>query len=109
VELREGLATATVRMERSAAVLLKTSFDPRWRVEVDGEEAQPWMLAPSFLGVVVSAGTHEIRFVYEPYPRYDLLLLLGAASLAGIALGSRLVRPRREGTSRGGSPLDPSV
>jgi len=109
VELREGLATATVRMERSAAVLLKTSFDPRWRVEVDGEEAQAWMLAPSFLGVVVPAGTHEIRFVYEPYPRYDLLLLLCAASLAAVAFGPRLLRLRREGPSGGGSPLGPSV
>jgi hypothetical protein len=54
------------------------------------------MLAPSFVGVIVPAGTHEIRFGYEPYPRYDLLLLVGAAALAAVAFGPGLVRRRRD-------------
>jgi hypothetical protein len=95
-DLREGWATATVEIDGQAAVLLKTSFDPRWHVTIDGREAPAWMLAPSFVGVIVPAGTHEIRFVYEPYPRYDVLLLIGAAALAALAFGPGLVRRRRE-------------
>jgi hypothetical protein len=34
----------------------------------------------------VAAGEHVVRFVYEPFPRYDLLLLLGAATLVGLAV-----------------------
>ncbi|HEU4528421.1 MAG TPA: hypothetical protein VFT80_10895 [Actinomycetota bacterium] len=103
-DLREGWATASVRIERRAAVLLKTSFDPRWRVAIDGEEARAWMLAPSFVGVVVPAGEHEVRFEYEPYPRYDLLVLLGAVSLAAIAYGPGFLRRRREGATEEEAP-----
>jgi hypothetical protein len=67
-------------------VMLKASFDPRWQVTVDGIPVEPEMIAPSFVGRTVAAGEHVVRFVYEPFPRYDLLLLLGAATLVGLAV-----------------------
>src|SRR3990172_4031915 len=41
VDLREGEASATVILDRSAMVMLKTSFAPRGRVSVDGVQAEP--------------------------------------------------------------------
>jgi hypothetical protein len=86
VDLRAGRATATVIAERPAMVMLKASFDPRWQVTVDGIPVEPEMIAPSFVGRTVPAGEHVVRFVYEPFPRYDLLLLFGAATLVGLAV-----------------------
>jgi hypothetical protein len=96
VDLGDGWATATVVAERPALVMLKASFDPRWQITVDGIRVEPAMIAPSFVGRTVPAGEHEVRFVYEPFPRYDLLLLVGAISLLALAvLPGRL--PRRRG------------
>jgi hypothetical protein len=94
VALGDGRASATVELERTAAVVLKASFDNRWTVMVDGEPAEPAMLAPSLVGVVVPAGRHEVAFDYAPFPRYDALLLVGAAALAASWLGASRRRPR---------------
>jgi hypothetical protein len=96
VDLRDGRATATVIAERPAMVMLKASFDPRWQVTVDGIPVEPEMIAPSFVGRTVPAGEHVVRFTYEPFPRYDLLLLVGATTLVGIAVLPG--RWRRRGT-----------
>ncbi len=94
-DLRNGRAVARVRMRREAAVILKTSFDPRWQVTIDGRAAEPWMLAPSYLGVIVPPGSHRVAFVYEPFPRYDVMFLIGAVTLATLAFGPRALRRRR--------------
>jgi len=94
-DLREGEASARVRMEREGAVMLKTSFDPRWQVTVDDLPAEPFMIAPSFVGVLVPEGGHRIEFTYEPYPRYDVLLLVGALALALLFAGPGFLRSRK--------------
>jgi uncharacterized membrane protein YfhO len=86
VDLRDGRATATVIADRTAMVMLKASFDPRWQVTVDGISVAPEMIAPSFVGRTVPAGRHVVRFEYEPFPRYDVLLALGALALVGLAV-----------------------
>jgi Family of unknown function (DUF6541) len=100
VDLRDGRATATVIADRPAMVMLKASFDPRWQVTVDGIAAAPEMIAPSFVGRAVPAGRHVVRFVYEPFPRYDLLLTFGALSLLGLALLPGRFARRRSGGPR---------
>jgi hypothetical protein len=91
--LAEGRASATVEMRRPAAVILKASFDNRWRVTVDGRAVDAQMFAPSLVGRIVPPGRHEVTFEYVPFPRYDLLLLVGAATFALLRLGpSRLAR-----------------
>jgi len=96
VDLRDGRATATLVADRPAMVMLKTTFDPRWQVTVDGVPQDPQMVAPSFVGREVSAGRHTVRFVYEPFPRYDVLLLIGLVSLIGLAVMPGRVRARRK-------------
>jgi hypothetical protein len=87
--LENGVFTATVDAKRRAVVLLKASFDPRWTATVDGRRVQPTMMAPSLVGVDVPAGEHGVRFEYEPYARYPLLLILGAITLLGLTLVPR--------------------
>jgi uncharacterized membrane protein YfhO len=67
-------------------VMLKASFDPRWQVTVDGISVAPEMIARSFVGRTVPAGRHVVRFEYEPFPRYDLLLAIGMLTLLALAL-----------------------
>jgi Family of unknown function (DUF6541) len=95
VDLREGRGRVEVDLERPGMVVLKTSFDPRWQVTVDGHPAEPQMVAPSFVGRIVPAGRHEVVFTYEPFPRYDVLLLVGVLVLLGLALGPRWLTKRR--------------
>ena len=115
VDLRDGRATASVVVERPAMVVLKTSFDPRWQVTVDGVAVEPQMIAPSFVGRKVEAGRHVITFTYEPFPRYDVLLLIGVATVAGLALIPRRLaratrtRPRRATPRRRETPAPDPV
>ena len=106
VDLRDGFARATVVADRPSFVMLKTSFDPRWQVTVDGIPVDPEMIAPSFVGRRVPPGEHVVTFRYEPFPRYDVLLFLGIATLVALAiLPRRRARPRspaREGSSGSG-------
>ena len=108
--LADGRASATVELERPGAVILKSSFDNRWAVIVDGRPLEPQMFAPSFVGRLLPPGRHDIEFRYVPFPRYDLLLLIGAATFAGLAWATGSLRPRRSpgrSAPRGSDPAAP--
>jgi hypothetical protein len=77
-----GIFTSTVEAARRSTVVLKASYDPRWRVTVDGKPAQAIMMAPSIVGVDVEAGTHVVRFSYRAYPHYPWLFVLAGLALA---------------------------
>jgi len=105
--LSEGVVEGRVVLDRPAAVVLKASFDPRWEIAVDGVAYPPQMIAPSFVGRVLSPGPHTVEFRYLPFPRYDVLLLVGALALAALALAPTLARrrgrpsPRRRDATEG--------
>jgi Gpi18-like mannosyltransferase len=102
-DLAGGVFAATVIMTRPAVVLLKASYDPRWSVTVDGLPAKAVMMAPSLVGVEVPVGRHAIRFRYEPYGHYALLLTIGLLTLIGLVLFPRRSRvARRLATLRRG-------
>jgi hypothetical protein len=101
-DLGEGRAAATVVADREVMLVLKASFDPRWQVTVDGVPAEPQMIAPSFVGRTVPPGEHTVVFSYEPFPRYDVLLLVGALTLVALALGPGWLARRRERLPGGG-------
>jgi hypothetical protein len=101
--LADGSVTAEVVADRTAVVLLKVSFHPRWAVTVDGVPATTEMIAPSLIGATVPAGTHSIAFRYQPFPDYHLLLAIGSLTFAGLWIVPTLAarnrsrrRPRRE-------------
>src|SRR4029450_8862342 len=56
--LADGAVTAHVVANRPAMVILKSSFDPRWQVIVDGVPLTSEMVAPSLVGRTVPPGRH---------------------------------------------------
>jgi hypothetical protein len=85
----QGRFQATVDVKRRAMLVLKSSFDPRWRVTVDGQEVDPQMIAPSFVGREVGPGRHVVAFQYVPYGAYWLVFLISIGSLVGLVLIDR--------------------
>jgi Gpi18-like mannosyltransferase len=98
--LRDGVALATVKLNRRAVLLLKATYDPRWTVTVDGRRAKPTVMAPSLVGVEVPKGRHVVWFRYKPYSAYLILLSLGA-----IALIALTIIPRRAAVVNAGIRL----
>ena len=88
----DGVFGGAILANRNAVVMLKATYDPHMEVTVDGRHAKTQMLAPSFVGVAVTPGRHTIEFHYEPYRYYWALFLLGALTLAALALVPRYGR-----------------
>ena len=82
-----------VECPSAATVALKVSYHPNWKVTIDGRDTSTFMLSPSFIGIAVPPGIHEIRAEYRPTPYKTPLLLLGGLTLAAIvALRNRIPR-----------------
>lgn len=88
----EGRFVGAVEMNRSAVLMLKASYHPRWQARVDGVTTRPFMVAPSFIGVSVPAGAHSVEFHYIPFQDHGRLMLLGAVALALLVLTHELTR-----------------
>jgi hypothetical protein len=82
--LQENASTNEYRARfvanRDCYLMLKTSYHPGWEVTLDGREISPVMLAPGFIGVRVTPGTHSVLFSYRP-PFYRLPLLISGILL----------------------------
>jgi len=83
-----------VQMERRGVVMLKVSFEPGMRATVDGISRPTFMVAPSFIGVEVGPGEHQVRFQYRSSTNYPLLFLIGALTLATMYFVERRQRLR---------------
>jgi hypothetical protein len=95
----DGTFHGVVEATRSAAVVLKSSFDPRWRAFVDGVQRPTEMVAPGFVAVDVPRGRHTVLFSYQAFDGYLPLLVLGVAALAGLVLVDRSAAVRRRPAS----------
>lgn len=56
----------SVDAERPALLVTTETFYPGWKATVDREPATILRVDGAFRGVVVPAGSHEVRFVYQP-------------------------------------------
>jgi len=79
-----GAFSGTVEMDRPGVVLVKASFDPRWKATVDGEDVTPQMVSPGLVGIPVPGGEHDVSLVYQPYPYTGPLLAVGVGAIVGI-------------------------
>jgi hypothetical protein len=77
----DGVFKGEVVANRLAVVLLKATYDPRWKITVDGIQRPQEMVAPGLVAVTVAPGPHSIEFRYVPYPDYALLIAVGLATL----------------------------
>jgi len=66
-------------------MVLSDTYYPGWKATIDGEEVEIHEAYGALRGVVVPAGSHEVRFSYHP-----TLVYIGAfLTLSGIlALGA---------------------
>ncbi len=92
IEAQDGYFAGTATASRTAAVVLKVTFDPGWHVTVDGQAAMPYMVVPGFVAVTVGPGQHSVVFQYLPYTHYGVLLGIGALTLLTLAFGPGLWR-----------------
>jgi uncharacterized membrane protein YfhO len=80
-------------------VVLVDTWDPGWKVTVDGREAPLLRANVAFRGVALPAGRHVVEQVYRP-PSILLGLAVSAVALAaGVACAARFAlasppRPR---------------
>jgi len=70
-----------VECQEASTLILKTTYHPNWRVIVDGRPAQAFMASPSFIGVDVPGGPHDVQAEYRSPVYKSVLLLLGACTL----------------------------
>ena len=76
-EISRGLYKAKVNVEdETCFIMLKISAHPNWKAYVDNSEQDWQVLNPSFMGVKVTQGQHDIEFKYTDNKR-PLLILLG--------------------------------
>lgn len=86
VDLTRGYVRATIRASRPAVVLLHASFDPGWKVTVDGTAQPAEMVSPALVGVGVGPGTHVVTFQYVGFRYYGQLIVIALAALLVAAL-----------------------
>jgi hypothetical protein len=99
VNLAQGNASAVVKTNRRASVVLSASYDPGWTVTVNGQPEPTVMVAPALVGVDVAPGMHTVRFSYGGYGRYTLLFLLALLVFVALAAGPSLWRRLRRTTT----------
>ena len=80
---------AQVEVERDSMLLLKVTYHPNWHASVDGFDAGATMLMPSFIGLKVTPGVHQVRLEYRPQWLRSALLIVGLVALPLIALWER--------------------
>lgn len=81
-----GSFAAQVQAFTDCTLLLKATFHPGWRFWVDGIEMPPVMVMPSYIGIPIKAGQHQVLAEYHPEPLRYWLFALGLLTLALIAL-----------------------
>jgi uncharacterized membrane protein YfhO len=83
--------TVVVDVRTETHLLLKESYHPGWKATLDGKPATTVHLMPSYVGVRVTPGRHEIVFRYAPGPLPAFLAAFGVVLLISFfALESRL-------------------
>jgi len=88
-EVGSNYFAADVTVERDSLLMLKATYHPNWRATVDGVKTDTVMLMPSFVGVPLSPGDHQVRLEYRPRRLRVILLSLGLLTLPLIVVGER--------------------
>jgi hypothetical protein len=95
---KNGVTEARISAERvdlvatcdsAGTLLIKVTYDPNWRVTVDGSSVPTFMLSPAYLGAAIPAGTHNVAAQYTGSPVKMPLFFAGLVGLAGAVLLTR--------------------
>ena len=94
---RPGAITVATESESRQLLVLSESYHDGWRAAVDGNEVVALAVYGDFMGCVVEAGTHEVKFVFKPKSLRNgaLLSALGLLTALAVFIASAFM-PRRE-------------
>lgn len=81
------------RADRDCTLLLKMTFHPAWRAQVDGARAVPIHVLPSYVGLPLQPGAHEVTLRFDPGPEKKILAFAGGAVLLAFAFAGRKITP----------------
>jgi hypothetical protein len=100
VRYRASEAILRAQMSCRGMLVLSDTFYPGWRASIDGRAAPIHEVNSGMRGVVVPAGSHEVRFYFRPLSVY-----LGAAlSVLGVLLVLLIARAPRRRPEGAGEP-----
>jgi hypothetical protein len=110
LDFRADRVRLEAELSQPGVVVLVDTYDPGWRVTVDGRPAPLLRVNMAFRGVKVPAGRHVIEQVYRPWTLVYGLAASAMAALAAAAVvlsrGRRWPRARQGvGDARGMRPL----
>ncbi|HET9887279.1 MAG TPA: hypothetical protein VFR10_07165 [bacterium] len=81
------------RANRACTLLLKMTFHPGWKAHVDGHRAAPIHVMPSYVGVSLEPGEHEVLLRFDPGPEKKILALAGGVILLAFAFAGGRITP----------------
>ena len=84
-----------VDAENDSVLVVSQTYYPGWRAWVDGQEAQIVPADYALTGIAVTAGSHDVRFAYQPRSFQLGIAITIAALLVSVGAGfSRRARPQ---------------
>ena len=104
LDLDAGRASATVDLDRDAALVIKANWHPRWKATVDGKEVPVVAVAPTWTAVPVPAGEHQVELTYDPWSGTWLLGPLAALAVVAGWVWSRRSLRRTPASGEAGPP-----
>lgn len=84
-----GRIDLKVESPQKSVIVIKMTYHPNWRVMVDHQRVQTFMVSPSFIGFEVPAGQHIVRVEYRSPVYKTILLVLSSCVIAGIIIFRR--------------------
>lgn len=95
-DVQFGIDTVSgnISLEDDQLMCLAIPFSEGWKAYIDGREEETYCLNERYVGVVVPAGRHNVRFHYsEPYKKTGCLVsVMGIAAFVFIIAGRRNAR-----------------
>jgi hypothetical protein len=85
-----GAYEAVVQSLAPFDVVIRATYFPTWRIEVDGTPQAVREVAPGFPSARVPPGTHRVVAVFDPLPHYRDGIVAAIVAIGGLAwLGGR--------------------
>jgi prepilin-type N-terminal cleavage/methylation domain-containing protein len=105
--VQDGASTVVVEasLPWKGLLLLRDSYDPSWRAEVDGVAAEIVRANGLYRAVALAPGSHVIRFSYRPSDLIHGLIISGTTALVLLVTISLSARIKRTGR-RTGAPIE---
>ncbi len=75
-----------VACPNATTLALKVTYHPNWQVTVDGKPVETFMVSPSYVGITLPAGRHQVDAQYQPTPIKLPLLVVGLVVLGAVAV-----------------------